>query len=182
MDMGGEEYLADMKIAQEYASLNRNVMAGLLMYSFFKEKISPAISPFVKAEGGIHTIHNYINFEDKIIRKGAVSAHDGERLVIPFNMRDGVMIGIGKGSNKWNCSAPHGAGRLLSRSQAKRQLDLDEFQSQMEGIYTTTATINTIDEAPMAYKDKNTIVEAIGETVDVEFFMKSVYNFKAGGE
>lgn len=175
MDMGGEEYFVDMRIAQEYASLNRQIMAELLIYTFFKEKISLGIRE-------IETVHNYINFEDKIIRKGAISAHDGERLVIPFNMRDGVMIGVGKGSNKWNFSAPHGAGRVLSRSQAKKQLDLDEFQKEMEGIYTTTATINTIDEAPMAYKDKDVIVEAIGETVDVEFFMKPVYNFKSSGD
>jgi len=174
MDMGGKEYLDDMKIAQEYASLNRQVMAGLLIFNFFEAKTDFDMR-------GIETVHNYINFDDKIIRKGAVSAHLGERLVIPFNMRDGVMIGVGKGSNKWNLSAPHGAGRVMSRSQAKKRLDLDEFIKEMEGVYTTTATQNTIDEAPMAYKDKDEIIGAIGETVDIEFFMKPVYNFKAGG-
>ncbi|MBU2177580.1 MAG: RtcB family protein, partial [Gammaproteobacteria bacterium] len=121
-------------------------------------------------------------FEDKIIRKGAVSAHDGERLVIPFNMRDGVAICVGKGNAKWNYSAPHGAGRILSRRKAKETLSMDEFTSEMEGIYTTTATRDTLDESPMAYKDYHKIVEAIAETVDIESMLKPVYNFKAGGE
>jgi RNA-splicing ligase RtcB len=130
----------------------------------------------------IETVHNYINFEDKIIRKGAVSAHEGERLVIPFNMRDGVIVCKGKGNKKWNYSAPHGAGRILSRRKAKETLSMEEFKSEMEGIYTTTATLATLDESPMAYKDKDVIIEAIQETVEIEFFMKPVYNFKAGGE
>lgn len=173
LGVGAEEYLDAMKIAQRYASMNRYAMADILMRGFFKQKND------IEA---IETIHNYINFEDKIIRKGAVSAHDGERLVIPFNMRDGVAICVGKGNAKWNYSAPHGAGRILSRRKAKETLSMTEFTSEMEGIYTTTATRDTLDESPMAYKDYHKIVEAIAETVDIESMLKPVYNFKAGGE
>ena len=175
LDMGGDEYIEAMKVAQDFASLNRRLMANLII-----QWIS-GNSPIGELET-IETIHNYINFDDNIIRKGAVSAQRGERLVIPFNMRDGTAVCIGKGSSKWNYSAPHGAGRLLSRRKAKEQLVLKEFQDAMEGIYTTTATQNTLDEAPMAYKDMDYVVKAIGETVDIDFFMKPVYNFKAGGE
>lgn len=173
MDMGGAEYLEAMKVAQEYAQFNRFEMVDILMNGFFT---------FGGWRETIETVHNYINFEDNIIRKGAVAAHEGQRLVIPFNMRDGVAMCTGKGSSKWNYSAPHGAGRVMSRSQAKKELDLADFQESMEGIYTTTATKNTIDEAPMAYKDMDKIIEAIGETVEIDFMMKPVYNFKAGGD
>ncbi len=173
MGRGGEEYLEAMRTAQSYARLNRAVMAQVIL-TFFDQ-----------TEGdteAIETVHNYISLEDNIIRKGAVSARAGERLIIPFNMRDGVMVCRGKGSSKWNYSAPHGAGRILSRSQARKKLSLDEFQEAMQGIYTSTATRDTIDEAPAAYKSKDAIVKAVAETVDIEFFMKPVYNFKAGGE
>ncbi len=170
---GAESYLEAMKIAQLYAKMNRGVMAEVIL-SYFGQSAWDS--------NAIETVHNYINFEDKIVRKGAVSAHYGERLVIPFNMRDGVAVCTGKGNTKWNESAPHGAGRILSRRKAKETLSMDEFKSEMEGIYTTTATIDTIDESPMAYKDKDVIVQAIGETVDIDFMMKPVYNFKAGGE
>jgi tRNA-splicing ligase RtcB len=173
MGRGAEEYLEAMRTAQSYARLNRAVMAQVIL-TFFAQ------SP--RAAEAVDTVHNYISFEDNIIRKGAVSAHAGERLIIPFNMRDGVMVCRGKGSSKWNYSAPHGAGRILSRSQARKKLSLHEFQDAMQGIYTTTATRDTIDEAPSAYKDKDIIVQAVAETVDIEFFMKPVYNFKAGGE
>ncbi len=171
--LGAEEYLNAMRIAQRYAKLNRAVMAEVAL-RFFGQAPDDA-EP-------IETVHNYISFDDNIIRKGAVSAREGERLVIPFNMRDGVMVCRGKGSRKWNYSAPHGAGRILSRSQAKKTLSVDDFRSSMEGIFTTTATQETIDEAPMVYKDKDLIVQAVAETVDIEFFMKPVYNFKAGEE
>jgi tRNA-splicing ligase RtcB len=170
---GAEEYLEAMRTAQSYARLNRSVMAQVIL-AFFDQ--SPGDTEAVE------TVHNYISYEDNIIRKGAVSAHQGERLIIPFNMRDGVMVCRGKGSSKWNYSAPHGAGRILSRSQARKQLSLNEFTESMQGIYTTTANRDTIDEAPSAYKDKDVIVKAVSETVDIEFFMKPVYNFKAGGE
>ncbi len=171
--LGAEEYLHSMQIAQKYAKLNRAVMAEVAL-KFFGQTLDEA--------DPIETVHNYISFDDDIIRKGAVSAREGERLVIPFNMRDGVMVCRGKGSRKWNYSAPHGAGRILSRTQAKKTLSVHDFQNTMEGIYTTTATQETIDEAPMAYKDKDVIVQAVAETVDIEFFMKPVYNFKAGEE
>jgi tRNA-splicing ligase RtcB len=170
---GAEEYLEAMRIAQSYAKLNRAVMARIIL-TFFDQSPRDAEA--------VETVHNYISFEDNIIRKGAVSAHAGERLIIPFNMRDGVMVCRGKGSSKWNYSAPHGAGRILSRSQARKKLSLPEFQDAMRGIYTTTATRDTIDEAPSAYKDKDVIVKAVAETVDIEFFMKPVYNFKAGAD
>ena len=171
--LGAEEYLEAMRTAQRYAKLNRATMAavGLRFFDQSPQDTEP-----------IETVHNYISFEDDIIRKGAVSAREGERLVIPFNMRDGVMVCRGKGSRKWNYSAPHGAGRILSRTQAKKTLSVEDFQNTMQGIYTTTATRDTIDEAPMAYKDKDVIVKAVAETVDIEFFMKPVYNFKAGEE
>ncbi len=170
---GAEDYLEAMQIAQLYAKMNRGVMAEVILKFFNQSAYDP---------NAIETVHNYINFDDKIVRKGAVSAHLGERLVIPFNMRDGVAICTGKGNSKWNESAPHGAGRILSRRKAKETLSMDEFKAEMEGIYTTTATPDTIDESPMAYKDKEVIVEAIAETVDIDFMMKPVYNFKAGGE
>lgn len=173
LDLGGKEYLYSMKIAQQYAGLNRHLMAKLIVEWIFGDSLKDNLAL-------IETVHNYISFEDNIIRKGAVSAQKDERLVIPFNMRDGVMVCRGKGSKKWNCSAPHGAGRILSRRKAKETIKLEDFQTTMKGVYTTTADSSTIDESPMAYKDKDTIVEAVAETVDIEFFMKPVYNFKAG--
>jgi RNA-splicing ligase RtcB len=178
INLGGKEYLEAMKIAQEYAAINRKVMSELIMSYIYRGVSTARWADNIVIE----SVHNYINFEDSIIRKGAVSAHEGERLVIPFNMRDGTMVCRGKGNKKWNYSAPHGAGRILSRHQAKNNLKLEDFHSVMDGIYTTTANESTIDESPMAYKDKNKIIEAVAETVDIEFFMKPVYNFKAGDE
>ena len=114
-----------------------------------------------------------------ILRKGAVSAGKGEKLLIPINMRDGSLICTGKGNPEWNCSAPHGAGRIMSRSEAARTLSVEEFEKQMEGIYTTTANISTLDESPMAYKDMKDIVDNIGPTADIVKIIKPVYNFKA---
>lgn len=181
MEHGGYQYLQAMRIAQHYATLNRGIMLEIIL-NYFGVATSQTGGKIISPDNAFDTVHNYINFKDKIIRKGAVAAHDGERLVIPFNMRDGVAVCIGKGNQKWNYSAPHGAGRILSRKKAKATLSMDEFTAQMDGIYTTTATLDTIDESPMAYKDKDMIVDAIGETVDIEFMMKPVYNFKAGGD
>jgi len=125
-----------------------------------------------------HTVHNYIA-DDNIIRKGAISARAGERVLIPFNMRDGAAICIGKGNEDWNYSAPHGAGRAMSRQQARALLDLEGFQAQMEGVYTTTATAETIDEAPGAYKPAQEIVELLEPTVEIVERITPVYNFKA---
>ena len=125
------------------------------------------------------TCHNYIDLDHMILRKGAISAQKGERLIIPMNMRDGSIIGIGKGNPDWNYSAPHGAGRIMSRSKAKATVDLKEFEKSMEGIWTSSVNKNTIDESPMVYKPIEEIVENIKDTVIIEKIIKPVYNFKA---
>jgi len=186
LDNGGARYLDDMYIAQKYAELNRYTMLKIILEDFFKDtffaenchvyNISKGKSESVEY---IKTVHNYINFNDGIIRKGAISAHEGERILIPFNMRDGIAVCRGRGSSKYNFSAPHGAGRILSRSKAKETLSMDEFKASMQGIYTTSVHESTLDESPMAYKDKDLIIKNIHETADMEFFMKPVYNFKA---
>jgi RNA-splicing ligase RtcB len=171
IDKGGQQYLDDMKVAQEYAAVNRYHMARIIIEEFFKQEYSKLES--------VKSVHNYINFSDNILRKGAISAHEGERVIIPLNMRDGTIIGTGKGSAKWNMSAPHGAGRIYSRSRAKRELQLDEFQKEMVGVWSSCVSKDTLDESPMAYKDKQKIIDAIGESVTIDFIMKPVYNFKA---
>ncbi len=165
---GGNEYLKDMKTAQEFAVLNRELIAGDIL-AFLK----------VKPGKRIESVHNYVNFSDKIIRKGAISAHKGEEVVIPLNMRDGVISGVGKGAEVWNYSAPHGAGRVYSRKKAKSLLSLEKFKKEMEGIWTTSVSHRTLDESPMAYKDKDVIMNAIREVVDIKAVMRPVYNFKA---
>ena len=161
-------YLHDMEIVQEYAKWNRIA-------------ITDDIRTFM--DWGIiddfETIHNYIDTNRMILRKGAVSAELGEKLLIPMNMRDGSFICIGKGNPDWNYSAPHGAGRMMSRAEAKRKIDISEFEESMNGIYTTSVSEGTIDESPMAYKPMESIVENIGNTVDILKVIKPVYNFKA---
>ncbi|MBR3006755.1 MAG: RtcB family protein, partial [Erysipelotrichaceae bacterium] len=125
------------------------------------------------------TIHNYIDTDAMILRKGAVRAAKGEKLLIPINMRDGSLICIGKGNEDWNCSAPHGAGRIMPRGQAMRELSVEEFHRQMEGIYSTSISVNTLDESPMAYKDMKDIVDQIHPTAEIVKIIKPVYNFKA---
>ena len=164
-----EMYLHDMKICQEYASLNRNYIARTIL-------INMGLQIYQKH---FETIHNYISFEDNIVRKGAISAKEGEKVLIPINMRDGSIIAIGKGNVDWNNSAPHGAGRLMSRSQAKRTFQLDEFIKSMQGIYTTSISESTIDEAPFVYKPIQEILDNIKDTVDVIKIIKPIYNFKA---
>lgn len=127
------------------------------------------------------TIHNYLDTDHMILRKGAVAAYKGQRMLIPMNMRDGSLICTGKGNPDWNCSAPHGAGRIMSRSAAKQQISLVEFQDSMNGIWTTSVGTSTIDESPMAYKPMEVIVDNIGPTVEIEQVIKPVYNFKASG-
>lgn len=164
-----EEYFRDMKVAQEYASLNRSEIARrILEYLGVEEE-----------DEQFQTVHNYINFSDNIIRKGAVSAHAGEKLVIPLNMRDGSIIARGKGNPEWNQSAPHGAGRRLSRNQARKQLDMEEFKKAMKNIWTSSISMKTLDEAPKAYKPAREILQYIGDTVDLEETLKPLYNFKA---
>lgn len=126
-----------------------------------------------------HTVHNYIDFKDNIIRKGAISAYEGEKVLIPINMRDGSILAIGKGNPDWNYSAPHGAGRIMSRAQAKDNISLEEYQESMEGIYTTSVKESTLDEAPMAYKPIEEIINNIEDTADILDIIKPIYNFKA---
>ena len=160
-------YLHDMRICQEWAKANREQMAAAIIGCMFGK-------PFE----GFHTVHNYIG-DDGIIRKGAISAKRGERVLIPLNMRDGAVIGIGKGNADWNESAPHGAGRLMSRAQARRDLSVSDFQDQMKGVFTTTANESTIDEAPDAYKPSEVIIDALEPTVEVTQRLMPAYNFKA---
>jgi len=165
------DYLFDMNICQEYACLNREKMAEIILDKAFSKKLSDF--------NFFQTIHNYISFEDNIIRKGSVSAKFGEKLLIPINMRDGSLICIGKGNPDWNYSAPHGAGRLMSRTKAKETFSLDEFSKQMKGIYTTSVNQSTVDECPMAYKNMDDIVNNISDTAEIIEIIKPVYNFKA---
>ena len=163
-----DDYIHDMKIMQEFADINRKTMMEIII----KGMGLTIIDQFT-------TINKYIDTDQMILRKGSVSAKKGEKLLIPINMRDGSLICIGKGNPDWNCSAPHGAGRIMSRHEAFRTLSLDEFSRQMEGIYTTTANIRTLDESPMAYKDMKDIVENITPTADIIKTIKPIYNFKA---
>ena len=126
-----------------------------------------------------HTIHNYIDTEEMVLRKGAIAAHNGEKVLIPINMRDGSVLAVGKGNPEWNFSAPHGAGRIMSRTRAKANLSMEEYKETMKGVYTTSINENTLDEAPMAYKSLEDIIGVIRESVDVIDVMKPVYNFKA---
>lgn len=166
-----EQYIHDMKIVQEFAAINRQAM----MDEIIKGMGLHVIEQFT-------TVHNYIDTDSMILRKGAVSAKKDERLLIPINMRDGSLICKGKGNPDWNFSAPHGAGRLLSRSQAKHSLTVSEFKKQMSGIYTTSVNAGTLDESPMAYKTMEDIVDNIGDTAEILDIIKPIYNFKAGEE
>ena len=168
-----EKYLHDMKICQEFARNNRLCIAKQILFNYFN--IDNLDNNFKYFE----TIHNYISFEDNIIRKGAIAARSGERVLIPMNMRDGCIIGIGKGNDDWNKSAPHGAGRIMSRNKAKEVVKIDEYRKSMNGIYTTSVNKDTIDEAPMVYKPMQEIVDCIKDTVEIEKIIKPIYNFKA---
>lgn len=163
-----EDYLHDMSITQRFAMLNRKAMADILVRGMD-----------FQVKGEFTTIHNYIDLDSMILRKGAVSAKTGERLLIPINMRDGSLICIGKGNEEWNCSAPHGAGRRLSRRKAFETLDIEEYKRQMEGIYSTCVGKDTLDESPNAYKPLSVILENISPTVDVINHIVPVFNFKA---
>lgn len=166
-----ERYIHDMKIIQEYARLNRQAMIDEII----KGMKLHVVEQFT-------TIHNYIDTDDMILRKGAVSAKAGEKLLIPINMRDGSLICVGRGNDDWNQSAPHGAGRLMSRAAAKESFTVSEFKKQMSGIYTTSVNNSTLDECPMAYKSIDDITDNIGDTVEITKIIKPIYNFKAGGE
>lgn len=162
-----DDYIHDMKIAQNYAKFNRKQIAKTICKKMNWQTFEI-----------IETVHNYLG-DDNIIRKSAISANLGEKVVIPMNMRDGTIIAVGKGNKDWNCSAPHGAGRSMSRSKAKKDLKIDDFKKSMSGIYTSCVSENTIDEAPMAYKDANRIIDEIGDTVEILKKLKPIYNFKA---
>lgn len=166
-----EDYLYDVEICQRFAKRSRERMAEIIL-----ERTG------MVAEEGFHTIHNYIDIDEKILRKGAIAAHSGEKVLIPINMRDGSVIAIGKGNPDWNDSAPHGAGRVMSRTKAKMELDLKEYKAVMKGVYSTSVTESTLDEAPMAYKSLDDIIDVIRDTVEIIDIMKPVYNFKASEE
>ncbi|MCR5149106.1 MAG: RtcB family protein [Eubacterium sp.] len=163
-----EDYLHDVEICQRFAILNR-------------ERIAEEIFKITGIEPGkaFHTIHNYIDTEEMILRKGSIAAHKGEKVLIPINMRDGSILAVGKGNPDWNYSAPHGAGRLMSRTVAKNTLSMEEYKENMQGVYTTSINENTLDEAPMAYKSLADIIDTVRESVDVIEVLKPIYNFKA---
>ena len=163
-----EDYLHDVEICQRFARRSRELMAEIIL----QRRGLEAFDTF-------HTIHNYIDTDEMILRKGAIAAHEGEKVLIPINMRDGSVLAIGKGNPEWNFSAPHGAGRIMSRTDAKAQLDLDEYRREMEGIYTTSVNEATLDEAPMAYKSLADIIDVIDESVDIIEVLKPIYNYKA---
>lgn len=163
-----DDYLHDMALMQRFAALNRQIIKDCILDAM---KLHEA--------DFFTTIHNYIDMEYMILRKGAVSAREGERLLIPLNMRDGALICTGLGNDDWNQSAPHGAGRLFSRTQAENSFTLSAFKKSMEGIYTTSVGQDTLDECPMAYKDPQTIIDAIGDTVRIEKQIRPIYNFKS---
>lgn len=163
-----DQYLHDMEICQDFAEMNRKYIASIIMKTMGWN-----------AKEVWQTIHNYIEIDTNMVRKGAISAKAGERVLIPINMRDGCIIGIGKGNEDWNCSAPHGAGRIMSRNKAREVVSLDEFRDCMDGIFTTSVGVDTLDEAPMVYKPMDEIVTNIKDIVEIEKIIKPVYNFKA---
>ena len=163
-----EDYLHDVEICQQFARRNREIIARILL-----ERTG------IDGTDAFHTIHNYIDTNEMILRKGAIAAHAGETVLIPINMRDGSVLAIGKGNPEWNFSAPHGAGRIMSRTKAKESLSLNEYKKMMSGVYTTSVNEATLDEAPMAYKRLEDIIDVIKESVDVIDVMKPIYNFKA---
>ena len=166
-----EDYIHDMNLVQKHAGLNRGAIINQIL-KHMKLHI----------EDEFTTIHNYIDCEHMILRKGSISAQKGERVIIPMNMRDGSLICIGKGNPDWNYSAPHGAGRIMSRGKAKESVSMSEYKESMKGIYTSCVSRGTIDESPMVYKPMDEIMENIKDTVDIVSIIKPIYNFKAGGE
>lgn len=163
-----DKYLHDVELCQQFAKQNRECIARILL-----DKSG------ITGTDGFHTVHNYIDTKEMILRKGAIAAHNGEKVLIPINMRDGSILAIGKGDPEWNFSAPHGAGRIMSRTEAKAKLSLNEYKSVMNGVYSTSINEETLDEAPMAYKSLSDIVDVISDTVKIIDVMKPVYNFKA---
>ena len=170
-DLSGEpfeDYLHDIELCQQFARRNREIMASIIL-----KRLG------INGTDAFHTIHNYIDTKEMILRKGAIAAHKGEKVLIPINMRDGSILAVGKGNPEWNYSAPHGAGRVMSRMKAKQALSMKDYQETMKGIYTTSVTQATLDEAPMAYKSLEDIINVIGESVEIIEVLKPIYNFKA---
>ena len=166
-----ENYLHDVEICQRFARRSREKMAEIIL-----ERTG------MKALEAFHTIHNYIDTDEMILRKGAIAAHKGEKVLIPINMRDGSVLAVGRGNPEWNYSAPHGAGRIMSRTAARNTLSMAEYRESMKGIFTTSVSAETLDEAPMAYKSLEDIIDVIRDSVDIIEVMKPVYNFKAAGD
>jgi len=166
------DYLTDMAIGVAYALYNHEVISRLIIEALRRQQ------PKAKVKDMVRSVHNYVDFSDHVIRKGAVRSYEGERLVIPFNMRDGLAICRGKSNPDWNCSAPHGAGRVMSRAAAKKNLSVDDFRSQMEGIVSTSVGAGTIDEAPGAYKDTDLVMSLIGDTCEIEYLIRPLINLK----
>lgn len=170
-DLSGEpfeDYLHDIELCQQFARRNREIMASIIL-----KRLG------INGTDAFHTIHNYIDTKEMILRKGAIAAHKGEKVLIPINMRDGSILAVGKGNPEWNYSAPHGAGRVMSRMKAKQALSMKDYQETMKGIYTTSVTQATLDEAPMAYKSLEDIINVIGESVEIIEILKPIYNFKS---
>ena len=163
-----EDYLHDVELCQRFARRSREKMAEIILQRTGMD-----------AKSAFHTIHNYINVDEMILRKGAIAAHEDELVLIPINMRDGSVLARGHGNAEWNYSAPHGAGRLMSRSKARETLDMEVYRATMAGVYTTSVNERTIDEAPMAYKSLEDIIDVIRDSVDVIEVLKPIYNFKA---
>ena len=164
-----DDYLFDVELCQRFARRNREKMAEVIL-----------TRTGLCGTDGFHTVHNYIDTSERILRKGAIAAHKGEKVLIPINMRDGSVLAVGKGNPEWNYSAPHGAGRIMSRTQARASLDMDAYREAMRGVYTTSVSESTIDEAPMAYKSLDDIIDVIRDSVEVIEVLKPIYNFKAG--
>ena len=169
-----DDYLHDMRLCQQWAKINRRMIVGLIMDYLAGNGVAENYG----AEQQFESVHNYIG-DDNIIRKGAISAREGEKCIIPLNMRDGSLICIGKGNEDWNNSAPHGAGRIMSRSQAFRQISMDDYRLSMQGIYSESLSEETKDESPMVYKPKDEIIGNISDTVSIVNLIKPIYNFKA---
>ena len=165
-----DDYLHDVEICQAFARRSREKMAEILI-----DRVG------LDAGEAFHTIHNYIDTDEMILRKGAIAAHEGEKVLIPINMRDGSILATGKGNPDWNYSAPHGAGRVMSRTTARNTLSMEEYQETMKGIYTTSVNEQTLDEAPMAYKSLEDIIDVVADAVDIIEVLKPIYNFKASG-
>jgi RNA-splicing ligase RtcB len=175
-------YLEDMKFASWYAAANRSYMMHEVIYSIGNKDLNNSLFKSSCVPNFIESVHNYIDLKDNIIRKGAIRSYIGEKMIIPLNMRDGILICEGKSNPEWNFSAPHGAGRIYSRSKAKELLNMEEFKDEMKNIFSTSVDLNTIDESPMAYKDSNLIIKCIEPTATIIDRILPIHNMKDNSE